>query len=605
MVIRLSRIPESVVEEVRKANDIVDVVGEYVQLKKQGRNFFGLCPFHDEKTPSFSVTQEKQIFHCFGCGKGGNVVTFLMEIESFTFHESLEFLANRAGIKLPSFGTEKKTSYSEENQRILEAFEWLTKLYHHLLRYTKDGREGYNYLKERAINDASIDAFQLGYAPDVKDFIVEFLEKKGFNRQLMIKAGFVSERADGTVADKFQGRIIFPIRNHLGKTVAFGGRSTQDRGPKYLNSPETELFQKGKLLYNFDLAKRHIRKENEVVLFEGNLDAIAAYQAGIKNVVATLGTSLTEYQAKLLKRYVDQVIVCYDGDSAGQDASFRAASLLRKIGCQVKIAYLKDGQDPDDFIREHGGEAFRKRVLRASDTYMAFLMRYYRKDFNLSIESEKLEYIQKMLQELSTIESSLEREYYLQELSEEFSMPLETLQDELTSVRRRFANRRDNSQDNRYTNNTLVFRGNRKILPAYHNAERKIIFHMLQNDWVAERIRDELGADFKIDEHKVIVTHLYAFYEEGNEPDVSKFIERMEDETLKRLVSEIVMESGQEELSEAALHDYISIIKAESNAKNTLKSLKRQLRMYEKQNDPIAAAKIADEILQIQKELKQ
>lgn len=604
MVMRLNQIPEEVIEEVRKANNIVDVVGEYVQLKKQGRNYFGLCPFHGENTPSFSVTQEKQIFHCFGCGKGGNVVTFLMEIESFSFFEAMETLASRSGITLPTTGNEKRSSYSEENQRILEASEWLTKLYNHLLRYTKDGKEGYNYFQDRSILDETIDVFQLGFAPNTKDFIVEFLEKKGFNKQLLIKAGLVSERDDGTVTDRFQGRVIFPIRNHLGKTVAFGGRAIHDQGPKYLNSPESELFQKGRLLYNFDLAKRHIRKENEVILFEGYMDVIAAYQAGIKNVVATLGTALSESQAKLLRRYVNEVIICYDGDDAGQEASFKAAGMLRQAGCTVKVAYLKDGNDPDTFINEHGGEAFHDQVIRASDTYMTFLMRYYKKDYNLSLEADKLNYIQKVLKELSTVESSLEREYYLQELGKEFTMSLDVLKEELGTIQAKYGNQPDKTPENRYTSNTVILPKKRKLLPAYQNAERKILYYMMQNEWVADRVQEELGANFRVDDHKIIVTYLYAFYEDGNSPDISKFLESINDDRLKQLISEIAMSPEVDEISEEALGDYIRMVNTESSDKSVIQSLKEQLKVAEQQSDPIKAAQIAEEILQIQRKLK-
>ncbi|MCG5103072.1 DNA primase [Oceanobacillus alkalisoli] len=601
---RLNQIPEEVIEEVRKANNIVDVVGEYVQLKKQGRNYFGLCPFHGENTPSFSVTQEKQIFHCFGCGKGGNVVTFLMEMESFSFFEAMETLASRSGITLPTTGNEKRSSYSEENQRILEASEWLTKLYNHLLRYTKDGKEGYNYFQDRSILDETIDVFQLGFAPNTKDFIVEFLEKKGFNKQLLIKAGLVSERDDGTVTDRFQGRVIFPIRNHLGKTVAFGGRAIHDQGPKYLNSPESELFQKGRLLYNFDLAKRHIRKENEVILFEGYMDVIAAYQAGIKNVVATLGTALSESQAKLLRRYVNEVIICYDGDDAGQEASFKAAGMLRQAGCTVKVAYLKDGNDPDTFINEHGGEAFHDQIIRASDTYMTFLMRYYKKDYNLSLEADKLNYIQKVLKELSTVESSLEREYYLQELGKEFTMSLDVLKEELGTIQAKYGNQPDKTSENRYTSNTVILSKKRKLLPAYQNAERKILYYMMQNEWVADRVQEELGANFRVDDHKIIVTYLYAFYEDGNSPDISKFLESINDDRLKQLISEIAMSPEVDEISEEALGDYIRMVNTESSDKGVIQSLKEQLKIAEQQSDPIKAAQIAEEILQIQRKLK-
>src|SRR5690606_24632791 len=229
MVIQMAnQIQEEVIEDIKKANDIVDVVGEYVQLKKQGRNYFGLCPFHGEKSPSFSVTQEKQIFHCFGCGKGGNVVTFLMEMESFTFFEAIKYLADRTGIELPTDSIKTESSLSNENQQILSAQEWLTKLYHHLIRYTKDGKIGLDYLVERGITEEAIDTFKLGYAPNTKDFIATFLEKKGFHKQLLVKYGLLNmNQENDTVSDRFRGRVIFPIRNHLGKTVAFGARALE------------------------------------------------------------------------------------------------------------------------------------------------------------------------------------------------------------------------------------------------------------------------------------------------------------------------------------------------------------------------------------------
>src|SRR5690625_2446637 len=304
------QIPEDVVDQVRKANDIVEVIGEYVQLKKQGRNFFGLCPFHGEKTPSFSVTQDKQIFYCFGCKKGGNIFTFLMELEGMSFSDAVKMLADRSGIELPQF-TNERSSMSKKQLDLLAAYDWLAKLYHHILRYTKEGQEAYRYLKERGIDDKSIEVFHLGYAPFMTDFTVQFLEEKGIQRPFLIQSGILRQHADQRITDPFAGRVIFPIRNHLGKVIAFGARAINQQEPKYLNSSESDLFKKNRLLFNFDLAKREIRKEKSVILFEGQMDVIAAYQADIKNVVATLGTALTDFQAKLLKRYVDTVIICY------------------------------------------------------------------------------------------------------------------------------------------------------------------------------------------------------------------------------------------------------------------------------------------------------
>src|SRR5690625_249027 len=600
----LKKIPEEMIEKVRKANDIVDVIGEYVQLKKQGRNYFGLCPFHGEKTPSFSVTQEKQIFHCFGCGKGGNVITFMMEIEGFTFFDALKFLSDRSGIELP-VDTEKSHAMSQDNQSILSAYEWLSKLYHHLLIHSKDGKEGYQYFKERGITDETIDLFQLGFAPNLQDFTATFLEKKGFHLQKLVKAGLLTMRDDNKVTDRFRGRVIFPIRNHLGKTIAFGGRAINDEGPKYLNSSESELFQKGKLLFNFDLAKRHIRTSNEVILFEGYMDVISSYQAGISNVIATLGTSLTEMQAKLLKRYVDTVVICFDSDDAGVEAAYKAATLLQNTGCYVKVANIKNGLDPDDYIKTYGGEEFKNKVIKTSEPFMAFLMRYKRKGFNLSLEGDRIKYIELVIKDLALINSEIEKEYYLKELSEEFDISMNTLEEELNRHQQSFKQKKDKVKKDRYTTNSPKFYQINKLRPAFHNAERKLIAYMLKNQAITDKVREEIGASFNIDEHKIIATHLYAFYEDGYEADdVSLFIEKLSEDRLKQLVTEIAMIPSSEEISDKEITDYIRLISTQSTESETIDSLREQQRVAEQQNDFIKAAEIALKIINIQKSIK-
>src|SRR5690625_3945227 len=329
-----------------------------------------------------------------------------MELEGFTFYEAVNLLADRSGIVLPKV-SHKKTNLSKENQDILAAYDWLTKFYHHLLKYTKEGREGYNYLNKRGINDGSIEEFQLGYAPYAEELTVEFLEKKGFHRQLLIKAGLLHVQENNQLTDPFAGRVIFPIRNHLGKVIAFGARAINDQKPKYLNSSENDLFKKSRILFNFDLAKRHMRKKHEAILFEGQLDVISAYQIGLKNVVATLGTALTDSQAKLLKRYVDTVIICYDDDHAGLEASYKAATLLKKVGCQVKVARLIEGLDPDGYIKKYGSTSFEENIIHTSDTYITFYMRYLKKDYNLSLEGDRINYIQNVLKQIAMIESSV------------------------------------------------------------------------------------------------------------------------------------------------------------------------------------------------------
>lgn len=598
------RIPEEIIEDVRKSNDIVDVIGEFVQLKKQGRNFFGLCPFHDEKTPSFSVTQDKQIFHCFGCKKGGNVITFLMELEGYSFQETLKSLADRSGVVLPELDNNEESTVSSESQNVLLAYDWLTKLYHHLLRYTEDGHAGYEYFKERGITNESIDLFQLGFAPNAEEFTAEFLQKKGLHQQLLIKAGLLTLRNDNSVTDRFRGRVVFPIKNHLGKTVAFGGRAISGQEPKYLNSSESELFQKSRLLYNFDLAKRYIRGQNEAVLFEGYMDVISAHQAGVKNGVATLGTSLTESQAKLLNRYVETVILCYDADQAGIDATYKAALTLRNIGCHVKIANLKSNMDPDSYIIKYGPDAFKNDVIKASHTFMSFYIDYKKKDYNLNIENDRIEYIEAILKQISTIDSSVERELYLGELSREYNLSIETLTKEIQSMRQKINFQKDKEEKNRYTSRTTNFYQKKKLLPAFHNAEKQLIAYMLQDAAVADKVQKEIGLGFNIESHKIIVTHLYAFYEEYDIPNISLFIEKLTEETLVQQVIELAMIPLVDNITDEQINDYIKVISGETNDRTTIDTFRKQQRLAEQQNDPIKAAKIAMQIIEIKKQMK-
>ncbi|SEH60684.1 DNA primase [Halobacillus karajensis] len=598
------QIPEEKVDEIRKSADIVEVIGNYVDLKKQGRNHFGLCPFHGENTPSFSVSQDKQIFHCFGCGKGGNVYTFLMEIEGFSFIQALKQLAEQTGIDLPEqMAEEAPPEQSQESQVMLEAHQWLTKLYHHLLKNSKDGREAYQYLIDRGFTDETIQKYQIGYSPDSKDFVVTFLEKKGYHPQTMVKAGLLSANDQGDYADRFRGRIIFPLRNHLGKTVAFAGRALGENEPKYLNSPETELFHKGRLLYNFDLARSAIRKEKTVILFEGFGDVISADQAGIHYSVGTMGTSLSSMQANLLKKYADQIIICYDGDRPGIEAAVKAAKLVKSVGCQTYVARIPDEMDPDDFIQRYGGDRFRREIIDTSDTYTSFMMHYLRRDYNLQVEGDRITYIEKVLQEISGIDRAVEREHYLNELASEFQMSLETLKEEVQRIRSQ-SGVKDKEPKNRYTNDTKKPSVQKKLLPAFHNAERNLIAYMLRDPYIADKVQEEIGGSFNIEDHQVIVTHLYAYYEDGNESDISQFVEMIGDPSVKNLAIELAMVPVSDEVSDQEINDYIARIQSEQWARTDIKSLESELKKAEQQNEPLKAAEIAMDIIRRKKELK-
>lgn len=596
------RIPDETIEKIQHSIDIVDVISDYVQLKKQGRNYFGLCPFHGEKTPSFSVSADKQIFHCFGCGAGGNVFSFLMSIEGLSFLESARLLAKKAQIDIPELENipNERGNQTSDTSQMVEAHELLKKFYHHLLVNTKEGQKALDYLMERGFTLETIEKFEIGYALDSWDFATNFLKKRGFTSEIASKAGLIIRRENGEYFDRFRNRIMFPILDHQGKTVAFSGRVLESGEPKYLNSPETPIFNKSKILYNFHQARLHIRKNSQVILFEGYADVISAVQSELFHSIATMGTSLTAEQAKIISRNTDQVIVCYDSDDAGIEAAVRACALLKEAGCYVKIATMPDALDPDDYIRKYGSEKFRNDVIGASSTYMSFKLQYLRRGKNLNDEGDQIRYIEEAIKEISGLEKAVERDYYLRQLSAEFDISLDALKYQQRQTFKQ--NKKDNVIGNRNNIPRPIIKQQR-LLPAYHKAERLLIAHMLHNKDIAIRVQDELQGNFNIEEHQAIVTYLYAFYEEGHEGDISSFIQWLPDEKLKRIISEIAMIDINDDVSEKELSDYINHV---SNQKKMLIINEKELekKEAERNKDFIKAAKIAKEIIEMKKALK-
>lgn len=596
------RIAEEKIEQIRKQTDIVEVINDYVQLKKQGRNYIGLCPFHGEKTPSFSVSADKQLYHCFGCGAGGNVFTFLMELEGLTFVEAVRKLAKRVNVSLPEVSTSLQKS-SQKHDEILSAHDLAASYYHYLLMQTNGGEPGRDYLSKRGFLKEMMEYFQIGFAPNAWDTLSSLLQKRQFNLEKIERAGLISTRQfDGKPFDRFRNRVMFPIWDGQGKVIAFGGRVIDDSKPKYLNSPESAIFNKSKTLYAFHLARPFIRKENEAILFEGYLDVTMAWQAGVKNGVATLGTSLTEEQAKLIRRNAESVIICYDSDEAGIQATYRAAHILEDSGCYVKIAQLPDKHDPDDYIRLHGGERFRKDIIGESLTLMAFKMRYFRMDKNLQDEGERLQYIEKILEEISKLTRPVERDHYLRQLAEEFSLSLSALKQEQFRIYRQSKQRPNNVKKEPERSIVQVKAlEKRSLLQAFENAERFLLAYMMRDREIAEKIQEQIADSFNVDLYQAIATHLYAYYGEGNEADISRFLTRLQEKELMQVASEIAMLPLNDELTEEQLNDYVREVK---NYPKRVKLQEEEQRLAQSQDDPLVAAQIAMEIIKKKQALK-
>jgi len=598
------RIEDEKINQIREAVDIVDLIGEYVQLKKQGRNYFGLCPFHGENSPSFSVSTEKQIFHCFGCGAGGNIFTFLMDIEGYSFVESAKVLAEKGNVPLEVEINKdsKRSNMPAGAQQMVEAHDLLRKFYHHLLVNTKEGQDALEYLLNRGFTEETIEKFQIGYSLDSWDFVSKFLLKRGFPAEYMEQAGLIIFREkDESYFDRFRNRVMFPIMDHQGNTIAFSGRAMGDDEPKYLNSPETPIFNKSKTLYNFHHARPHIRKKEQAVIFEGFADCISAVGAGVENAVATMGTALTDQHIQLLKRNTDQILICYDSDSAGLNAANRAVNMLQDHEFSVKVALMPDNLDPDDYIKEFGEKSFVSEVIGASLTYMAFKMHYLRRGKNVNNEGDRIQYIEEVLKEISRLPNAVERDHYLRQLSSEFSLSLDALEQQQRQVF--FTERKKGTLPQPAAQKKMALQYEHKLKPAHHNAETKLIAHMLKSRDMTFKIQQLLGQTvFHVDEHQAIITYLYAFYEDGHEPDTSFFLTYLPDPNLRRIVSEIEMMSVNEEVTDKELTDCINqVLKYEKLLKIKEKQVEEKDAV--RRSDYVAAAQIAMEIIKLRKML--
>lgn len=416
--------PEELIEEVRTRNDIVEVISGYVRLQKKGSNYFGLCPFHNEKSPSFSVSPGKQMYYCFGCGAGGNVITFLMEYENQTFPEAVRTLAQRAGIALPEADDSKEARQADSRRaKLLEINKEAAKYFYYQLR-TERGSVGMEYLRKRELSDETMNHFGLGYANKYSNDLIQYLKSKGYSEDLIRDAGLCNVDEKHGMYDKFWNRVMFPIQDINHRVIGFGGRVMGDGKPKYLNSPETEIFDKSRNLYGLNFA-RTSRKGN-VILCEGYMDVIAMHQAGFTQAVASLGTAFTSGQASLLRRYANEILLSYDSDGAGVNAALRAIGILKEAGMTGRVINLEPYKDPDEFIKVLGGEEFQKRLDHAENSFF-FELRQLQKNYDLSDPEQKTAFHREIARKLCTFSEEVERENYIEAVAQKYHIGFENL----------------------------------------------------------------------------------------------------------------------------------------------------------------------------------
>ena len=422
---------DEIIEEVRSKNDIVDVISGYVRLQKKGSSYFGLCPFHNEKSPSFSVSRQKQMYYCFGCGAGGNVFTFLMEYENYTFQEALKYLADRAGVELPEEDYSKEARERADTKSILLEINKLAAQYFYVQLKSEQGKTAMNYLKKRELSDDTIKAFGLGYSNKYGDDLYRYLKSKGYSDTLISKAGLISIDEKQGAYDKFWNRVMFPIMDANSRVIGFGGRVMGDAKPKYLNSPETLIFDKSRNLYGLHRARR--TKKSYFLLCEGYMDVISLHQAGFTNAVASLGTALTPGHASLIKRYVQEVYLTYDSDEAGTKAALRAVPILKDVGIVAKVIRMDPYKDPDEFIKNLGAEAFEERIQKAKNGFM-FSLEILSKNYNMNSPEGKTEFMREVARRLTTFDEEIERNNYIEAVAGTYHVGYEDLRKLVSKV---------------------------------------------------------------------------------------------------------------------------------------------------------------------------
>ena len=554
--------PEEVVEEVRQRNDIVDVISSYVKLKKTGSNYMGLCPFHNEKSPSFSVSGNRQMYHCFGCGVGGNVFTFIMEYENFTFLEALKYLADRCGMQLPEAQqTPEARRQADIRNRILEINKEAAKYYVYQLK-APQGQQALGYLEGRELSAETIRKFGLGYSNKYSDDLYQYLKKKGYEDEILKESGLFTMDEKHGVNDKFWNRVMYPIMDMNSKVIGFGGRVLGDGKPKYLNSPETKVFDKSRNLYGLNFAR--LSRSRTMILCEGYMDVIAMHQSGFTNAVASLGTAFTGLQANLLKRYADQVLLLYDSDGAGVKAALRAIPILKEAGLPAKVVKLKPYKDPDEFIKALGKEEFQKRLDEAVNSFY-FEVEVLEKEFDLTDPASKTKFYNELAKKFLVFTEKLERSNYIEAIAEKYRIP----KNDLEKLVNHYGAQALVSPENTRVQSQRRDEWNHKKEDSIKESQKILLTWLIEDVSLFSKVDKILTAeDFREEPYKTVATSLFQQYNEYGQVNPAKIINQFTSKEEQNEVASMFNRNLNEELTlqekERALNETVYQIKKES-----------------------------------------
>lgn len=536
-LLQMVRYSDELLDEIKSKNDIVDIVSQYVVLKRTGRNYMGLCPFHKEKSGSFCVSPDKQIFHCFGCGVGGNVFHFISKIENLNFKESVEMLANRAGVELPVSGNFEDDKLAKLKSRVYEVNKCAAEFYHENL-YKPTAKPGQEYVKKRHLDNKTLKAFKIGYSGRFNELYTE-LKSKGFTEEEILASCLVNKNPDGKFIDRFRNRLMFPIFDTHERVIAFGGRVLDDSKPKYINSPEDIVYSKGRHLFAFNIARKYNSKT--IIMVEGYMDAVSLHQRGIHNAVASLGTALTEAQGRLLRRSCEKVIIGYDADGAGQAATLRGLEILQNLGCDIRILQIEGAKDPDEFVVKYGPERFQMYVDKAI-SLVEFKVKMLKKSLDLDNVNDKIKFLNEVAKIVAKVENSMEREVYVDKISLEYKVSKDAIYAEINKLL--YANSRTEQKLEKKVvpvKNVSIQQDEQPVDVKTKRLESLVIYLLINYpDKSFERLKKLIDNNvIKIERNKAIINKLYEEHEKGN-INIENILDLFEDEITVNYLSGIM-----------------------------------------------------------------
>ena len=527
---KMVRYSDEIIDEVRQTNDIVDIISQYVHLKRSGRNFFGLCPFHNEKSPSFSVSPDKQIFHCFGCGVGGNVFTFLTKIEGINFIEAVQTLAERSNIQLPTLENRGDSLKEELKAKVYKVNEFAANYYHENL-YKPESKIAQEYIKKRKLTNETLKSFQIGFSGKFNE-LYNALKKQGFEEREILESGLVNKNDNGKYIDRYRNRLMFPICDVRGRVIAFGGRVLDDSKPKYINSPENIVYSKGRHLFGLNVAKKSDVKK--ILIVEGYMDVISLHQRGVKNVVASLGTAMTQQQGWLLRKSSEQIILSFDSDEAGLSAKMRALDILQNMGCDIRILQMEGAKDPDEYIIKYGSARFQSLIEKALSV-VEFKVKILKRNLDLNNTNDKIKFLNEIAKLISKIDNTIEKEVYIERIAKSYNISKEAIYAEVNKLSYATAKGQKILEKSKPVISHKKVEKN-KVSEAIVKKENTILSLLLMGDLnVFQIIKQNIKVeDFKDSLNQQIAKKLYEEFEKGNS-NINGILDNLEEEEQNRI----------------------------------------------------------------------